>query len=209
MIHAVLGELIHVGPHQVVVRTSSGLELELLVSAQAASKLSNLQGEAKRQIRLLSWLQHKDDSMTLYGFTDEEERILFSELIKVTGIGPRQALKILGAVQVRAFVKALDDNDIGYLSSIPGIGPKTSQKIILALRDTIVLDRPVIKQGKGDINDRRYEDLIAALVDMGYDKRQVVSVIGKLLEEHGKLLEHKRQQEVEEFLFRQAIIQLG
>ncbi|MFA5545698.1 MAG: OB-fold domain-containing protein, partial [Sphaerochaetaceae bacterium] len=85
MIHAVLGELIHVGPHQVVVRTSSGLELELLVSAQAASKLSNLQGEAKRQVRLLSWLQHKDDSMTLYGFTDEEERILFSELIKVTG----------------------------------------------------------------------------------------------------------------------------
>jgi hypothetical protein len=44
---------------------------------------------------------------------------------------------------------------------------------------------------------------------MGYDKRQVVSVIGKLLEEHGKLLEHKRQQEVEEFLLRQAIIQLG
>lgn len=105
-------------------------------------------------------------------------------------------------------MKALDDNDVNYLSSIPGIGPKTSQKIILALRDTIILEPPK-EASKGGQTDRRFEDLIAALVDMGYDKRQVSSVIGKLLEEHEKLLEGKRQQEIEEFLFRQAIIQLG
>ena len=208
MIHAVMGELVHAGPHAVVIRTNGGIEFELLVSTKTASKLSNLQGDARRQVRLLSWLQHRDDGMTLYGFVDEEERLLFLELIKVSGIGPRQAQKILNSTQVRAFVKALDDNDVNYLSSIPGIGPKTSQKIILALRDTIILEPPK-EAGRGGQTDRRFEDLIAALVDMGYDKRQVSSVIGKLLEEHEKLLEGKRQQEIEEFLFRQAIIQLG
>jgi hypothetical protein len=78
--------------------------------------------DARRQVRILTWLQHREDGMTLYGFTDEDERMLFLELNKVSGIGPRQALKILSAVQVRAFVKALDDNDVDYLSSIPASG---------------------------------------------------------------------------------------
>jgi len=208
MINAIIGELVQAGVHSAVVRTSGGVEFEALVSAQAASRLSNLQGDARRQVRILTWLQHREDGMTLYGFTDEDERMLFLELNKVSGIGPRQALKILSAVQVRAFVKALDDNDVDYLSSIPGIGPKTSQKIILALRDTIVFEEP---KGKGAASQasQRHEDLIVALVDMGYDKRQVVATIAKLLEEHATLLAGKRQQEVEEFLFRQAIIQLG
>ena len=211
MIHAVIGEVVHVGAQIAVLRTSGGLELELIISAQTASKLSQLHGDAKRQVRLLSWLQHREDGMTLYGFTDEEERLLFLELIKVNGIGPRQAMKILSGVQVRAFVKALDDNDLTFLSSIPGVGPKTSQKIVLALRDTVVFDNTrTSRQGAvGTGMDKRYDDLVAALSDMGYDKRQVIGTLTDLLAEHGELLGGKSLQEAEEFLFRNAIIRLG
>lgn len=211
MIHAVIGEVIHVGAQEVVLRTAGGIEYELIVSSQTASKLSQLHADARRQVRLLSWLQHREDSMTLYGFTDDEERMLFLELIKVNGIGPRQAMKILSGVQVRAFIRALDENDMTFLSTIPGVGPKTSQKIVLALRDTVVLDMP--KRGSNDNSvgnlDKRYEDLVVALADMGYDKRQVVSTLTKLLEENHEVIAGKSLHESEEFLFRNAIVRLG
>jgi len=214
MIHAVIGEIVYVGAQTAVIRTAGGIEYQLIVSSQTASRLSQPQGEARRQVRLLSWLQHKEDSMTLFGFTDDEERTLFLELIKVNGIGPKQAMKILSAVQVRAFIQALDKNDLQYLSNIPGLGPKTSQKIILALRDTIVLEPPhgpiTSDQGaNGSRLEKRYDDLVAALVDMGYDKRQVISMLGKLIEDNALLLKGKNQHEAEEFLFRNTIISLG
>lgn len=211
MIHAVIGEVVHVGAQEVVLRTAGGIEYELIVSSQTASKLSQLHADARRQVRLLSWLQHREDSMTLYGFTDDEERMLFLELIKVNGIGPRQAMKILSGVQVRVFIHALDTNDMTFLSTIPGVGPKTSQKIVLALRDTVVLDIP--KRSASDNStgslDKRYEDLVVALADMGYDKRQVVSTLTKLLEENHELIAGKSLHESEEFLFRNAIVRLG
>lgn len=211
MIHAVIGEVIHVGANEVVLRTSGGIEYALIISSQTASRLSQLHGDAKRQVRLLAWLQHREDSMTLYGFTDEEERLLFLELIKVNGIGPRQAMKILSGVQVKAFLQALDANDLQFLATIPGVGPKTSQKIVLALRDTVVLDIPskTSREGSSGALERRYDDLVAALSDMGYDKRQVVSELAKLLEENKDLLAGKSLHDSEEFLFRNAIIRLG
>ena len=211
MIHAVIGEVIHVGAQEVVLRTAGGIEYELIVSSQTASKLSQLHADARRQVRLLSWLQHREDSMTLYGFTDDEERMLFLELIKVNGIGPRQAMKILSGVQVRAFIRALDESDMTFLSTIPGVGPKTSQKIVLALRDTVILDMPKRSSSDNSVGnlDKRYEDLVVALADMGYDKRQVVSTLTKLLEENHELIAGKSLHESEEFLFRNAIVRLG
>ena len=210
MIHAIIGEVLHVGAQDVVMRTTSGIEFIITISSQTASKLSHLHGDARRQVRLLCWLQHRDESMTLYGFTDDEERMLFLELIKVNGIGPRQAMKILSGVQVRTFIKALDDNDLAFLATLPGIGPKTSQKIVLALRDSVILEMPrtSTKENLGAL-DKRYNDLVVALSDMGYDKRQVIGTLTELLEEHKELLRGKSLHETEEFLFRNAIIRLG
>jgi Holliday junction DNA helicase RuvA len=210
MIHAVLGELVSTQAQLAVLRTAGGIEFSLIISSQSASRLSQLTGDRRRQVRLLTYLQHRDDSMTLYGFIDEEERMLFQELIKVNGIGPRQAIRILSGVQVRAFIQALDENNLSYLSSIPGIGVKTSQKIILALRDTIVVDKPITTTNGGPTGiDRRFDDLVAALSDMGYDKRQVITTLSSIMEEQQELLATKSLHETEEYLFKQAIIRLG
>lgn len=208
MIYAIIGEVTHVFTSHLIIRTSGGVEYKILVSSQTSSKFSALNTEAKREVRILTYLQHRDDSMTLFGFIDETEKSLFVELIKVNGIGAKQALKILSGIQIKAFIQALDNNDLTYISSIPGIGPKTSQKIILALRDTIIIDQVQPTRSTPGI-DSVYSDLVVSLCDMGYDKKQVVSTIQTLLEKHKEVLSNKSLHDSEEFLFKHAIIALG
>ncbi|MCR4676841.1 MAG: Holliday junction branch migration protein RuvA [Sphaerochaetaceae bacterium] len=209
MINAIVGQLVCVNPQSVTILGGS-VEYELIISSQTSARLSALQGSDRNNVRILAYLQHKEDSMVLFGFSDEEERRLFLELIKVNGIGPKQAMKILSGVRVREFIQALDNSDVNFLKNIPGLGAKTSQKIILALRDTLVFtsdsskpERVVSGQSK------KYEDLIEALVEMGYDKRKVLDTVGNLLKDNEQVLSGKSQSEAEEWLFRSAIVRLS
>jgi len=210
VIQALIGQIISVEEGNAVIRINDSIEFELTISGQTASKLSQLRGEDKNNVRILTYLIHRDDSMTLFGFNDQQERLLFLELIKVNGIGPRQAIKILGSVQVNAFIRALDESDAKFLATIPGIGPKTSQKIILALRGNINLDYDGMRtSSQTPLLPTRYNDLVAALSDMGYDKRQIVPVLVKLIEENEEFVEKGNNSEVEQFLFKNAIIKLS
>ena len=210
MIHAIIGSLIEITPSHAVILTPGGIEFTLLISNSTASRLSALQGADRREVRILTHLQHREDAMILFGFFDERERTIFLELLKVNGIGAKQALKILSGVQVDAFIRALDDSDVKFIASIPGIGPKTSQKILLALRDTIIVDRQqhTQKRDTGGLEDA-YRDLASALSDMGYDRRQVVQTLQDLISEHQEGLGTMKMHEKEQFLFKQALIQLG
>ena len=148
--------------------------------------------------------------MTLFGFSDEDERRLFLELIKVNGIGPKQAMKILSGVRVRDFISALDQSDVNFLSKIPGLGAKTSQKIILALRDTLVFTQEAAKpQNVATGNSKKYQDVIDALVEMGYDKKKVLETIAKLLNDNEQYVASHSQSAVEEWLFRSAVVGLS
>lgn len=209
MINAVRGELVCVNAQSAVILCSC-IEYEVIISAQTATRLSNLQGSDRKNVRLLTYLQHKEDSMVLFGFSDEEERRLFLELIKVNGIGPKQAMKILSGVRVSDFITALDQSDVNFLSKIPGLGAKTSAKIVLALRDTLVFTKEDSKPGnvaKGKSN--KYQDIVDALVEMGYDKKRVLDCIAKLLEENEAVLADRSQSQIEEFLFKSAVLRLS
>lgn len=209
MINAIVGQLVCVNAQTAVILGGS-IEFELIISSQTATKLSNLQGAERSNVRLLAWLQHKEDGMTLFGFSDEDERRLFLELIKVNGIGPKQAMKILSGVRVKDFIHALDSSDINFLSKIPGLGAKTSQKIILALRDTLVFTEEAAKpQNVATGNSKKYQDIIDALVEMGYDKKKVLETVANLLKEHPDYVESHSQSAVEEWLFRSAVVGLS
>ncbi|MGX8775049.1 MAG: OB-fold domain-containing protein, partial [Bacillota bacterium] len=84
MINAIIGQLVCVNAQSAVILGGS-IEYELVISSQTATRLSNLQGADRSNVRLLAWLQHREDGMTLFGFSDEDERRLFLELIKVNG----------------------------------------------------------------------------------------------------------------------------
>lgn len=209
MINAVIGQLVYAGAQTVIILGGS-VEYEFVVSSQTATKLSSLHGAERSNVRLLAWLQHKDDGMTLFGFCDEDERRLFLELIKVNGIGPKQAMKILSGVRVRDFITALDKSDVSFLSRIPGLGAKTSQKIILALRDTLVFTEDDAKpQNVAMGASKKYQDIIDALVEMGYDKKKVLDTVAKLLEDNEEYVASHGQSSVEEWLFRSAVVALS
>ncbi|MDD4082079.1 MAG: Holliday junction branch migration protein RuvA [Sphaerochaetaceae bacterium] len=211
MINAITGDLVYIQGQKAIL-ASNGIEFIIIISSQTASHLSQLQGAERKNVRILTYLQHREDAMTLFGFCDENERELFLQLIGVSGIGPKQALKILSGVMVNDFLKALDDNDIDFLSKIPGLGKKTSQKIILALRDKLVITQESQEGKSGALYSTKgsqYEDLIVALSQMGYDKKKVQNIIEELVKNKKDILKDKNNHESEEYLFRQAILLLG
>jgi len=209
MINAVIGDIMHVTEGEVIIRAGC-IEYCLSITAQTASKLSNLTGEQRREVRLLTVLIHRDDSMTLIGFLEASEREAFLQLQTVSGIGVKQALRILGGISVRNLVEALDSGNVKLLSTIPGIGAKTGQKMILALRNVLVLDdqESLAKKSAG-LQRSPWSDIVNALVDMGYDRRRVEQIIEEQTEVHKEAIAAVSQHEGEELLFRQAIKLLG
>jgi Holliday junction DNA helicase RuvA len=210
MINAIIGDLVSIHEGEAILRAGH-LEYSLSVSNQTASKLSNLVGEEKYSIRLLTVLVHREDSMSLFGFFQAEEREAFLQLQTVSGVGAKQAMKILGGISVRHLAEALDNGNLKLLSSIPGIGPKTAQKMILALRNVLVLDDDTQRESKerGVQKNSVWADIVNALVDMGYERRRVEETIQALSQEMEETLKKVSHHDAEELLFRSAIKMLG
>ena len=85
--------------------------------------------------KVYTWLQHTDALMTLYGFASEGDRSLFFDLLKVDGIGPKGALKIMGSVSAPQLVRILDEGNLDALQKVPGVGKKTAAKMLLQLKE--------------------------------------------------------------------------
>jgi len=149
--------------------------------------------------RVFTWLYHREDMMKLYGFSDETRRNTFLELLKVEGIGPKGALKIMGGIRQEELERALETGDLARLEAVPGLGKKTAQKMLLALKGKLVHApeaSPVTSQ---------YGDLVEALAEMGYDKKasaEAIAIAEKDLPE-GLSSEAK-----EKLLFKNAIMRL-
>ena len=118
--------------------------------------------------------------MELYGFIDKERRDLFVNLISVSGIGPRTAINLLSNASVAAFKENVVNEDIKSLSLIPGIGPKTAQRIVLDIKEKIV----VTGSANQDIDNSKLnfniDDIYTALSSLGYKKSQIDKAIKKL-----------------------------
>ena len=134
--------------------------------------------------------------MTMFGFGTIEERSVFLDLLKVSGIGPRQALRILSGMSVDDFVKNMDAEDVDSLSRIPGLGKKTAQKILLTLRGKLSLSKTSV--------ETEHDEITEALVEMGFDRAQAHSAVNEVRSDPGG------DGELEEGeLLRRAIVRLS
>lgn len=88
-------------------------------------------------VTVLTYLQVREDEMSLFGFLDDADRELFEMLITVSGVGPKVALAVLSSLSVDSLVAALAAEDVAVISSVPGIGKKTAQRIIIELKDKL------------------------------------------------------------------------
>jgi len=195
MFNSVTGEITFKGEERLFLQTG-GMEWDLTVSRRALDKLPPVGQVA----RVYTHLLHREDSMRLYGFYDPAERALFLDLQKVDGIGPRQALKVLSGVDREKFSEALETNDVDALSSLPGIGTKTAQKIILALKGKLT---PSVESTQRSPE----EDIATALVGMGFDRRTAKSAVAAAAKSMaGKEM---KGEELERELFKRAVAIAG
>ncbi len=109
------------------------------VSYELESSLGTFQNlpEVESEVMLFTHLVVREDSHTLYGFSSTEERSLFRNLIRATGIGPRLALLILSGMSIEMFCRCVRDGDTTPLVRLPGIGKKTAERLIIEMRDRI------------------------------------------------------------------------
>lgn len=177
---------------------NSGIEWEIKTTSLSLSKFPGLKQDAKAYV----YLHHKEDQMSLFGFSTDEERSLYLDLISVSGVGPKGALKILSGTTVIQFVEYLENGDVKALSSLPGLGKATAQKIILKLKGKLKLE---IESDKDD--DSVDSEIIDSLTSMGFDKKLVKKAVTQILKGDTvkSLSDEKRDQEI----IRQAIIQLS
>ncbi|MDR0628552.1 MAG: Holliday junction branch migration protein RuvA [Treponema sp.] len=175
---------------------TGGIEWDIAVPATDLAELP----EAGETGRVFTWLYHKEDQMRVFGFSDRDRRTTFLELLKVEGIGPKGAIKILGGITQEDLETALETEDIARLESVPGLGKKTAQKMILALKGKLT---PVSRL---DPVSSPYGELVEALAGMGYDKRAAADALAKA---GASLSPGISGAEQEKQLFKQAILYLS
>lgn len=194
MFNSISGVISYKGTSEVYVQ-NGGVEWVLQVTASTLEKLPAVGEEA----RIFTYLHHKEDQMTLFGFSSSDQRSVFLDLIRVSGIGPKQAIKILSGMSVDDFVNSLDNDDVDNLSRIPGLGRKTAQKIVLALRGKLSLQSASSKSA--------FEDIISALVEMGFERQNASRTVENLAAE--MKIEDLGDDEREKELFRRSIVLLS
>ena len=173
---------------------SGGIEWDIAVPAMDIGRLPPVGEDA----RLFTWLYHREDQMKLYGFAAEERRDTFLELLKVEGIGPKGALKILGGIGQDELENALETEDLARLEAVPGLGKKTAQKMILALKGKLVRAKAA--------PETPYADLVEALAGMGYDRRAAADALGRA---ETALPPELAGADREKLLFKEAIVYLS
>lgn len=193
-------------PKQVFLDTN-GVEWDLCVPDSNLDMLPPVGNEA----RIYTWLQHTDQLMTMYGFASADERSLFLDLLKVDGVGPKGAVKIMSSVSSARLMDVLEKGDLEMLEKIPGVGKKTAGKMILTLKGKLKLSENTGGQMVNTAAASPYADVIASLASMGYDKRLVEQKVAQLAEAltNDSSFAGKSQKEREDILFRRAIVELA
>jgi Holliday junction DNA helicase RuvA len=163
MIAAVRGEVMVRRPDHVVI-DAGGVGYRLAVSAETLKAVPATGREAFLHAELIS----REDSLSLFGFASEEERDLFGELISVSGVGPKMALAALSGGPVRELLRAIAAGDAKRFQAVPGIGKRTSERIIVELREKVAgeLEDEVATGAPGEEDPRAMAR--DGLVNLGY-----------------------------------------
>ncbi len=176
MIAALRGTILFRDSTRVVVDVR-GVGYEVAVSSPTLESLP-LEGEVFFHIHTAL----RENSLELFGFTEPDEKSLFELLISVTGIGPRTAMTMLSGISVESFEQAVLRGDIRKLTTIPGIGKKSAERIVLELKEKIKKRgiRRVSALGLG-VHASLEEDLVSSLLNLGYKEREAGAAAAKVL----------------------------
>ncbi|MBR6081185.1 MAG: Holliday junction branch migration protein RuvA [Treponema sp.] len=184
---------------------TGGIEWDISVPDSSLEKIAAVGSDTKVYV----WLQHTDALMNLFGFASESERNLFFDLLKVDGIGPKGALKIMSNISPSELASVLDSGDIEKLQKVPGVGKKTAAKMLLQLKGKLTLSDE--NEGAARQTTVPFSDVIKALADMGYERKSCETVVSEIASELGNdgSFAQKTQAEKEDAIFRRALVEMA
>ena len=161
MIGSVKGIIEMVRQESVVVQTASGIGFEVIVG--------KTDGYYKdKEATFLTYMQTREDGMSLFGFREESAYELFCSLIKIKGIGPKTAISMLAALPADEMLAAIETADVKVLKSLPGIGAKTASQMILDLKGKVVLPEQKAAKAPAKALNPVWQTTKDALLSLGY-----------------------------------------
>lgn len=166
MIAHLRGRILDKQPNRIVVDVN-GVGYDVAVPLSTFYGL----GEAGAEIALRIHTHVREDALLLFGFATRLEQELFERLISVSGIGPKVALAVLSGIEPGDLIKAILRGDLARLTAIPGVGKKTSERIVLELKDRLpkVEHTPAPEGGVVEPSALR-DDVLSALMNLGYHR---------------------------------------
>ena len=158
-----------------VVVETGGIGYKIFMSESAIDKL----GELGTEVKIYTYLKVREDDMSLFGFNSNEELRMFELLLSVSGVGAKSAIVILSNISPSSFALAVITDDVAKLKKLPGIGPKTAQRIILELKDKLKAVEDTKKEEleeilyKNSSDGEKVSEAISALQVLGYSKKEI------------------------------------
>lgn len=153
--------------------------------------------DAGAQVSLRIYTHVREDALQLFGFKTARERELFTLLISVSGIGPKSAIAMLSGMSADEIITAIRTSNLARLTSAPGVGKKTAERLVIELRDKMAaLTSPALEQelamqpggaSSQPTHDNLYDDTLAALVQLGFQKNAAEKAVAQAMQDGGEL----------------------
>ena len=164
-----------------VVIDVGGLGYKVFMSSIGMEKLGNI-GD---KVKVYTYYRVREDDISIYGFNTNEELRMFELLLSVSGVGAKTALTMLAVCSRSEFALSVISDDVATLTRIPGIGPKSAQRIILELKDKLKKEENISKtndlQVKAAVmDDNKVQEAISALQVLGYNKKEIEKAFMKI-----------------------------
>ena len=180
MIALISGKIVYKGISHVVI-DAHGVGYRIFIPLTTFYELP----EAGQIITLHVHTHVKQDAINLFGFYTVQERDLFQLMLSVSGIGPKMSMNILSGISVPEMLRAISSGDVRKLISIPGLGKKLAERLILELKEKVVKkmmaeEMPAL-DNQQKINEIIREDVLSALINLGYKSNIAQDALDKVL----------------------------
>ena len=176
------GELAYKSPEYTIVDVN-GVGYQVFTPLSTYYALPNL----GQTVSLRVHTRVREDELKLFGFLTEEEQTIFQKLITINKVGPRLALGILSGMSPADLFSAVMNNNIARLSTIPGVGKKTAERLTLEMKDKLAdLALAMDHQPESARAEGFYDDALSALVNLGYKKPEAEKALKTIYNQNGK-----------------------
>ena len=186
MIASIHGTLEACRADQAIIRVG-GFSVRVFAPATTLNRLN----ESGMEVSLYTHFHVREDGLALYGFSTEEDRDAFEQLISISGVGPKVALALLSVMDARTLFKAIADEDQQKLALAPGVGKRLAARLVLELKGKLPSLAALGGGASGYTSGKMQSEVLEALIGLGYSTAEAQAALGKIPQDQNMTLEQQ------------------